>query len=158
MVPASNIRLPGVYFISPPKAAGLGLPPLDVAAFVGFAERGPLDTPLAVEDFHVYTAVFGGDLPLAREEDGRKIFANLSTSVAAFFANGGRRCYVVRVAGRKATRARFTLPGMIALDEGAAKLVAIKASSEGRWSERLRFGAQLQVTPLPKAAFTVTHS
>ena len=39
---------------------------LDVAAFVGFAERGPVDTPVAVEDPEQYRAIFGEDLPLAR--------------------------------------------------------------------------------------------
>jgi hypothetical protein len=151
-----NIRLPGVYFLPPPRAVGLGLPPLDVAAFVGFAERGPLHMPIPVEDLNVYRAVFGEDLPLAREQGGRTIYANLPTAVAAFFANGGRRCYVVRVAGKNATRSRFRVPGMVALGEqGEVKLTAIWASSEGRWSERLRLGARLRITPLPTAAFQV---
>ncbi len=71
MIRASNIRLPGVYFLPSPRPRGGGLPPLDVAAFVGFAERGPLDWPVAVEDLDTYRAIFGGDLALARESGGR---------------------------------------------------------------------------------------
>jgi hypothetical protein len=153
---ASQMRLPGVYFLPPPRVAGPGLPPLDVAAFVGFAERGPLDLPVPVEDLNAYRAVFGGDLPLARERGGLTVYANLPTSVAAFFANGGRRAYVVRVAGRQAKATRFRAPGLIALDGAAnAKLAAIRASSAGRWSDRMRLGARLRITPLPVAAFEV---
>src|SRR5712692_8315993 len=95
-----NGRLPGVVC----EAA---LPPspedplrIDVAAFVGFAERGPLDLPVALEDISQYREVFGGDLPLARTRvGGQLVYAALPEAVRAFFDNGGRRCYVVRVAG-----------------------------------------------------------
>src|SRR5687768_5670349 len=103
---ATNPRLPGVYFLPAPRPAVLALPPLDVAAFVGFAERGPLHLPVAIEDPSAYAAIFGGDLALARDERGRMIHANLPSSVTSFFANGGRRCYVVRVAGTGAAAAR----------------------------------------------------
>ncbi|MCB0238244.1 MAG: hypothetical protein KDH08_06280, partial [Anaerolineae bacterium] len=62
-------RLPGVYFLSPTQPATLALPRLDVAAFVGFAQRGPLHTPVAVEDVDTYRAVFGGDVLLARDDE-----------------------------------------------------------------------------------------
>ncbi|HST50379.1 MAG TPA: hypothetical protein VLJ61_00110 [Pyrinomonadaceae bacterium] len=162
MLRASNIRLPGVYFLPNPPTRGLGLPPLDVAAFVGFAERGPLDWPVAVEDLDSYRAIFGGDLQLAREQGGRIVFANMPSAVASFFANGGRRCYVVRVAGQSATRTLFRLPGLVAV-KGEQSIGAAEgpwpatawASSEGRWSESLRLGARLRATPLPKTAFKV---
>ena len=67
-----------------------------MAGFVGFAETGPFDTPVVVEDSTQYAAVFGGDLPLAQEA-GRPVWAQLPTAVRAFFDNGGRRCWVVRV-------------------------------------------------------------
>lgn len=159
---ASNIRLPGVYFLPNPRGRGLGLPPLDVAAFVGFAARGPLDWPVAVEDLDAYRAIFGGDMPLAREHGGRTVNAHLPTAVAAFFANGGRRCYVVRVAGRRSTRTLFRLTGLVALKGeqpiGAAegpRLATLRASTEGRWSASLRLGARLRSTPLPASAFKV---
>ena len=58
-----------------------------------------MDTPVAVDDVHQYAAVFGGDLPLAVDERGVPVYAALPAAVRAFFDNGGRRCYVVRVAG-----------------------------------------------------------
>src|SRR5260221_953197 len=117
MLPTAKIRLAGVSFLPPPRAVGLGLPPLDVAGFVGFAQRGPLDTPIAIDDLNHYAAVFGGDLPLAREQGGTTVYARLPDTVATFFANGGRRCHVVRVAGKNATTTRFRVPGMLALSE-----------------------------------------
>ena len=54
MTATTALRLPGVYFLPPPPRPSLGLPPLDVAAFVGFAERGPLHTPVALDSFALY--------------------------------------------------------------------------------------------------------
>jgi hypothetical protein len=163
MIRASNIRLPGVYFLPSRRAPGLGLPRLDVAAFVGFAERGPLDWPVVVEDLNTYRAVFGGDIALAREQGGRTVYANLPSAVASFFAQGGRRCYVVRVAGRRATQTLFRLGGLVriagAQEAGSSDpppaLATLRASSEGRWSAALRLGVRLRATPLPVSAFKV---
>lgn len=88
-------RLPGVDADAALPAAPQPLR-LDVAGFVGFAEAGPFDTPVVVEDPTQYAAVFGGDLALAQEA-GQPVWARLPTAVRAFFDNGGRRCYVVRV-------------------------------------------------------------
>ncbi|MCL6302582.1 phage tail sheath family protein [Streptomyces kronopolitis] len=58
-----------------------------VAAFVGFAEQGPLNAPLRISNWSQYVSVFGD-------------FAEgcyLGHSVYGFFANGGGTCYVVRV-------------------------------------------------------------
>ena len=152
----TDLRLPGVYFLPPPRAAGLGFPPLDVAAFVGFAERGPCHLPVAVEDLNIYRAVFGGELPLARDDAGQTVYANLPRSVAGFLANGGRRCYVVRVAGDEAKSARFQLSGLVALgDTDSVKRASLSASSVGRWAAKLGLTTRLQVTPLPSPVFKV---
>src|SRR5512146_202774 len=107
-------RLPGVVCAStlPPRDEPLRL---DVAAFVGFAERGPLDLPVAVEDMSQYKAVFGGDFLIARTRlGGQPVYAAFPQAVKAFFDNGGRRCYVVRVAGENARPNRFCVPGLLA--------------------------------------------
>jgi hypothetical protein len=151
---AAEPRLPGVYFLPPLRAAGLGFPPLDVAAFVGFAERGPLHLPVPVEDVDEYQDVFGGELPLALEPGGRTVYANLPRAVAGFFANGGRRCYVIRVAGEHTQAARFRLPGMVALaGQTEAQCAAVQVSSPGFWASQWRLGTRLQSTQLPVAAF-----
>jgi hypothetical protein len=155
----TGTRLPGITFLPAPTTVGDELPPLDVAAFVGFAERGPLHLPVAVEDLATYRAIFGGDLALAREAGGRIAYAHLPEAVRSFFANGGRRCIVVRVAGEAATRSRFRLPGVVALDadDGEARgLATVAAAWEGAWSGRLQLASELRITPLPATAFSVT--
>jgi uncharacterized protein len=142
-----NGRLPGVDCqpALPPAAAAIRL---DVTGFVGFAERGPLDTPVAVEDVNQYTAVFGGDLVVA-SDGGVPVYANLPGAVAAFFDNGGQRCYVVRVAGPEARAARLQLPGMrLYQPDGEPQDVFVRAAWPGTWSDGLGVGAQLLMTPL----------
>lgn len=147
------LRRPGIYFQEKPQPTRLELPPLDVAAFVGFAQRGPVDTPVAVEEIDTYRAIFGDDLAIARKVNGEIRYASLPAAVTGFFANGGRRCYVVRVVGPNATHSRFYLPGLLALaapGDGtiAAERVTIEAASPGRWSATLTLATQLRVTPL----------
>jgi hypothetical protein len=74
----------------------------DIAAFVGFAERGPLPddlepdfdptaVALRLTSWAEFQAKFGGFLP----------HGVLAYAVRAFFANGGNTCYVVRVASSR---------------------------------------------------------
>jgi len=88
------------------------LPRMDVASFVGFASAGPLHVPVVVEDGERFREIFGPAAPLARDAGtGRTQYAHLGPAVEDFFGNGGRRCWVVRVAdGGRAVRSR--LPSM----------------------------------------------
>jgi hypothetical protein len=127
-------RLPGV-------ACSPALPPVeqpirgDVAAFVGFAERGPVDVPVAVIDIASFNAIFGGDFVLAIDS-GRPVYAQLPAAVKAFFDNGGVRCYAVRVAGRHPTVSRWEVPGLEIWQPGspARDYVVVEAAWPGRWS------------------------
>jgi len=155
------LRLPGVYFLPAAAAPAAALPPLHEAAFVGFAARGPLDRPLALDSASAFDAVFGGELVLARSADGEPVQGHLRAAVAAFFANGGRRCHVVRVAGPSACAAAFTVPGLVAVTPGAAgtrlapRPVPLQAAWPGAWANRLALALQLESRVLPPAAFSV---
>jgi hypothetical protein len=163
---ALDLRLPGIYFQPEVRASAPPLPPLDVAAFVGFAERGPLHTPVALEDLATYQAIFGGNVALARTHGEQSEYAYLPMAVATFFANGGRRCYVVRVAEYRegipdslpATASRLPLPGLVALPENGPgpTLTAIQAASAGSWSSQFGLATRLEATPLPAANFIVS--
>ncbi|QFZ22284.1 phage tail sheath family protein [Saccharothrix syringae] len=84
---------PGVYV----EEVEAGARPIEgvgtaVAAFVGFAARGPFNTPTLVTNWAQYTQVFGDYV-----ED-----CYLAQSVYGYFLNGGTNCYVVRIGGERA--------------------------------------------------------
>ena len=107
-------RLAGIRFVTQPPQLPERLPRMDIAAFVGFAAAGPLQRPVVVEDAAQFAAIFGDDLPLAWDaQKGAQTFACLAPAVRAFFRNGGRRCWVIRVAEEPETDF-FPLPGSCA--------------------------------------------
>jgi phage tail sheath protein FI len=61
---------------------------VDVTAFVGVTERGPLDAPVRLESWEQFTSTFGSFRPVGM----------LPYAVKGFFDNGGRTCHVIRVA------------------------------------------------------------
>jgi phage tail sheath protein FI len=106
----------------------------DIAGFAGITERGPLDRAVRVDSWEGFRGVFGEHRPEAY----------LAYAVQGFFAGGGDRCWVARVADRAAaTPAAVTLPG------GA---LVLTASSPGRWGERVGY----RVDPVPGGRFTLT--
>ncbi|MBS0168393.1 MAG: phage tail sheath family protein [Nitrospira sp.] len=98
----------------------------DIAAFVGIARRGPLDTPVPVESFRQFQAQFG-------EFTG---VGYLAYAVRGFFENGGRRCWVVRVANRDAIGGAQPAATIMA-DLAAQPTLKIEASSSGTWGNVL---------------------
>ena len=79
---------PGVYVEEVPAASrpisGVGTA---IAAFVGFADQGPVNEPTLVTNWTQYTTTFG---------DITSDFA-MAKSVYGFFNNGGGRAYIVRL-------------------------------------------------------------
>ena len=161
-------RLPGIRIdVTPPPLAEV-LPRMDVAVFVGFASTGPTHRPVAIESVLEYTMVFGKDAPLAYDrESGERVFAYLGATVRAFFSNGGRRCWVIRVARTPEFEAicckvsgktveprelavanRFTLPGILVLSNREKSLLPamVQARSVGSWSDDLRVQTALTIT------------
>ena len=120
---------------------------MDIAVFLGFASAGPLDRPVAVEDAAQFAAIFGDDLPLAWDaQKGAQTFACLAPAVRAFFRNGGRRCWVVRVAGGPETD-RFPLPGLARIDGANLQPAFASARSPGSWFDAFRAATALAVQP-----------
>jgi hypothetical protein len=121
----ANLTYPGVYIeevpsgVRPIQAAGTS-----TAAFIGIAEKGPLNNPVKVFNFTEYQNQFGGFL-------GNSY---LSHSVYQFFNNGGSQCYVIRVAGENTEAANIVLN-----DRGstAQPSLTISAKSDGLWGNQL---------------------
>src|SRR5215208_289734 len=116
-----NLTTPGVYIreveVAPPPAVRM-----DVAGFVGQADRGPLNYPQPLSSWGQFRDVFG-------DFNG---YSYLAYSVFGFFRNGGVRCYVVRVAHEAATRAATTLKS-----RGGGGAVRVSAINEGAWGNSL---------------------
>lgn len=90
--------LPGIRFqtVSPPLSEWL--PRMDIAVFVGFAAKGSVHTPAAVESVEQFVAAFGDDVALAWDgQRGAPVYGHLGATVRAFFRNGGRRCWIIAV-------------------------------------------------------------
>ncbi|MFI9650018.1 phage tail sheath family protein [Streptomyces sp. NPDC052040] len=84
---------PGVFV----EEAASGSRPVEgvataVAAFVGFADEGPLNEPVRITNWSQFTKTFGDFVQ----------GSYLAHSVYGYFANGGGTCYVVRVGGKSA--------------------------------------------------------
>src|SRR5437588_7313609 len=119
-----SYRTPGVYFEWLDSAApAITEVRTDIAAFVGIAERGPLHRPVKLESWTQFMSIFGGHIPQAY----------LAYSVQGYFANGGRSCWVVRVADPDtARRASFDLK-----DDTGRNTLRLTATSEGVWAHQL---------------------
>ena len=118
---------PGVYL----EEIGSGAKPVDavptsVTVFVGEAIRGPIAVPTLVHSQDGYEAVFG---PLASVTD------TMGLAAGAFYRNGGKDAYFVRVADPSAAN---TKAASLDLDgETATKVVTVLASSEGAWGNAI---------------------
>lgn len=123
---------------------------MDVAAFVGLTERGPPHQVVSVGSWGEFQQIFG------RVGGGRL----LPRSVQLFFANGGRRCLVVRVvdAGASqaseapgaewvahAARARWQLPGLACSNGDPAQVLA---RDPGAWGNDLALAVRLRLVRL----------
>ena len=145
-------RLPGVRFELPSPALREALPRMDIALFVGFTAAGPVDLPVAVESLGEFEAVFGGEIGLARDAaTGDKVSGLLHPCVRGFFSDGGRRCWVVRVAAATARTTVFPLANMLLAHRtgpGAAwrfEPALIAARSPGSWADGLGVATRLSV-------------
>lgn len=119
-------QAPGVYY----QAVDAGSPPVtplrtDIAAFVGIAERGPVDVPVPVESWQQFVSWFGGCTPVGY----------LALAVRGFLENGGRRCWVVRVASDDPFTGRAS--SMTTLVGPAVPVWRVSASSPGVWGDQL---------------------
>jgi uncharacterized protein len=126
----------------------------DIPAFIGIAERGPLDTPVPVESFRQFQAHFGDFIGAGF----------LAYSVRAFFENGGQRCWIIRVAQRDSTPPEpgISAPGSgaraaaVIISNGSVPMWSIQASSPGTWGNYL--AVSLHEENLADTAITTTDS
>jgi phage tail sheath protein FI len=130
---------PGVYVEEIPSQSkpieGVGT---SVAAFVGLAPGGPINTPMRIANWTQFARLFGD--PREPENGPFMEGAYLAHAVYGYFQNGGGLCWVVRVGdAADAPAAQAALPAAadpgveafraLALD-GAASAVKLELSEE----------------------------
>jgi phage tail sheath protein FI len=69
-----------------PAVRGIAAAPTSIAAAIGIAERGPVDTPVLCSTFDEYQAHYGGFTP----------DSDLALAAMGFFENGGTQLWCVR--------------------------------------------------------------
>lgn len=135
---------PGVYFAPVTPTPRLTIEPMDVAGFAGVAPRGPawelVDDPTLTErgPFRARSVA----VALNRWDDYLELFGGfdgpglLPYAVAAFFAQGGRRAYVVRIVA--AGDGQSAPVGCAAFKLAADSLpLRLRARNEGSWGDLL---------------------
>src|ERR1044071_323502 len=129
---------PGVYIeelAGPKPIQGVGT---STGAFVGIAERGPINKPQLITNMTQFGDVFGGFMPKAY----------LAYGVQHFFIEGGTRCYVIRAFKHTPEDEDPTTPlnpnpdiaraELRATNEATSDIVlSVLANSEGAWGNRL---------------------
>jgi len=114
---------PGVYVQEVPSGVRtiVGVS-TSIAAFIGRARLGPMNTPTLCLSFSDFERTFSSD------------YANsdLARAVRLFFQNGGTQCYVTRIASG-ATCSSVTL-----LNEEEEEVLVVKATSPGVAGESIR--------------------
>lgn len=140
MHPSADPRAPGIYqTFDSPVPPPLSVANTRVAGFVGVAPKGTLNQPVRVANFDEYIELFG----VGGE-------GYLGHAVHAFFRNGGRHAWVVRIAHTDVSAREVD-----ASDAGVARVVRaaehvqldrwkkptfrVRALNEGAWGNAILF-------------------
>lgn len=116
----------------------------DIAAFVGIAQRGPVQMPTRVISWQQFQSIFGGFIPNGY----------LAYATKMFFENGGRECYILRVAAPLAqttsqgAQTSFAQTSVLSADGFAAG--AVVTASQTR-------ATQTAILPQPSAAYALVN-
>ena len=131
---------PGVYVEEIPS----GSKPIEgvatsVAAFIGYTGKGPIGEPVRISKWDDYDNQFGGVRDLKKDKFGDP----MGLSVAAFFQNGGRTAYIVRITedwkrnNISSDHAEKAYAYVDHPDDIGKKALKFSAVNEGRWANGL---------------------
>lgn len=112
---------PGVFVEDNPNPPVAEASSASTGGFVGITQRGEVGKPILITSWNAFinNFSFGMESPFLANSD-------LAYAVYGFFQNGGKRCYVLRVASDKASPATYTKDTLI-----------INAKDEGVWGNNL---------------------
>lgn len=127
-----ELRPPGIYPAQEEhQTRPLGVADTRIAGFVGIAAKGPMNEPRLIGGWNEFIDVYG-QLPESY----------LWRSVEGFFLNGGRRCYIVRVAhlprhGEALTEQHAACAAHVFVDGWDKPTIRARALNEGRWGNSI---------------------
>ena len=126
----SSYLHPGVYLEEIPS----GVRPIEgastsTAAILGYTTKGPIGEPELIFNWDTYDQQYGG----IRDTTDGSVDA-MGYSVFAFFQNGGRKAYIVRLVSGNPQSAR----AFIVHPNDATLLVRFDAVNEGTWGQAIR--------------------
>ena len=147
---------------------------MDVCAFVGVAPRGPARLPDETDNHRDLEDLLRPDMPKRRSvavpveswDEYLRLFGGfegpgrLPYAVAAFFEQGGRRAYIVRIVHEYADSENPTAEQLENNNGGVAEAIlpkavsdkgdlGLRARNEGRWGDGLRASLGFSVSPIP---------
>ncbi len=147
---------PGVYRLPDTPLRALTGVRMDVCGFAGIAPRGPARVPVIDESWPDYLPCVESSRPRQRSvavpvesfDEYRRRFGAfegpgiLPYAVAAFFENGGRRAYVVRIVHKYSGDADNGGVASAAMS-GFVPAAEVRARDEGSWGNQLRMSIVL---------------
>lgn len=132
MTALREIRPPGVYPATTEiKGGPIQVADTRIAGFIGLASKGPLDEPRRISSWNDFQEVYG----FLQE-------SHLARSVEGFFQNGGKTCYVVRIAhrpkqGEMAGPDHASVAERVVKDGWDKPTLRVTALNEGRWGNAI---------------------
>ena len=128
---ALRYRPPGLYREGDEtRFTPLRLPETGVPGFIGIAKKGPTNVPVRITSYDHFCHVFGT----------LEIDSFLAPTLHGFFRNGGKLCYVVRVANisSRGSEHGARYAGSLLQDLEGQTSLQITAMSEGSWGNDIR--------------------
>ena len=113
---------PGVYIEDNPNPPVVEAVSASTGGFIGVTQRGEVGKPVFINSWNAFIKNFanGMNSPFIANSD-------LAYSVYGFFQNGGKRCYIMRVASSNAKAAKAEDSGLV-----------IEAKDAGAWGNKLK--------------------
>ena len=127
---------PGVYIEHVPSGLlAIEAASTSVAAFIGPVKRGPVGDPVFITNAGQFAQQFGilNDGAGGIRDEGDSV-DKLGHEINAFFANGGTKAYIVRVAELTGTNPATNATTIIPNPEDANAAFEVTAKSEGAWA------------------------
>ena len=132
---------PGVFIEDNPNPPVIEAVSASTGGFVGITQRGEVGKPVFINSWNAFinNFAYGMESPFLANSD-------LAYAVYGFFQNGGKRCYVLRVAGEDVATATLT--------EGT---LVISARDEGAWGNKIKVEIAASSTEVSNFDLKVTY-